>query len=137
MKLYIAGPIRGKDPEQVIEAFNTAEVKLVKCGYKLFNPLTPHAHFLGRTEELTIEELKQIFREDIQGLLTCDGVALLKGWVMSDGASGEYWIARACRMPTLNLEEWLDLENIDKAIRQQEEERDTCSECGHKKERGG
>ncbi len=119
MKLYIAGPVRGKDPQRCIDAFDAAEAQLIARDYEVFNPLTEHKHLLKEADKLTVKELKQIFREDIEGLFDCDGVVLLEKWEDSKGATGEFWIARACNMPALDLNEWLHASRVAEAILRQ------------------
>ena len=132
MKLYIAGPIRGEDPKKCVTSFDITEGELRNCGYDVFNPITDHKYLLERADVLTMEELKQIFREDISALLICDGVALLGEWQESRGACGEYWIAQACKMPTLSVDQWKDVSYVEKSIRKQQEERSVCIRCGQK-----
>ena len=108
MKLYIAGPIRGHEAE-CLKDFNDAEAALLAHDYEVYNPLEKHAHLLEKVGSLTVDELKQIFRDDIEGLLGCDGIALLPGWGESIGAQGEYFIARACQMRVEMVGDWLRL----------------------------
>lgn len=43
----------------------------------------------------------ECMKNDIRELLTCDGIAMLKGWEKSRGATLEHHIASALGMPVL------------------------------------
>lgn len=80
MKLYISGPMTGiKDYNK--PAFDYAALRLSADTYN------PAEHIV---EGLPWQEY---LKHDIQELVKCDGIALLKGWEQSRGASFEWLTA--------------------------------------------
>lgn len=97
MKLYIAGPITGIVDYK--KRFASAQKQLEHAGYGVINPTT-----LAHKDT---KNWQQCMRLDIATMVKeADGVALLKGWHMSDGAWLEYHIARALGMRVGTIEEW-------------------------------
>ena len=83
---YISGPMTGIADFNFPE-FNHVERVLVERGEKVFNP-TCHPLDCGF-------EYADYLRLDIQALLICDKIYLLKGWESSKGATLEKNIAEA------------------------------------------
>lgn len=105
MKLYVAGPYRGKTPE--IEAQNVALARgvaklLWTMGYSVLCPhLNTHEFDKPSTEsspskfgiiDYSVRALtwEEIMRGDIELLDACDGIVMLPAWQSSQGATMEY-----------------------------------------------
>lgn len=105
MNLYVIGPVTGK-PGLNREAFAEARAELVAAGY---NARIPHDFIPeGATHE-------QAMRMSLHNMLdNADGVALLDGWVGSEGSRTEYEVARACGIEMLDVRSWVE---FAKAVR--------------------
>lgn len=97
MKLYLAGPMRGK-PKFNFPAFAEAAGKLRALEHEIISPheLDLEAGLDGNAEERPFVEY---MRRDLPALLACEGVALLPGWSASRGARLEVCVAQACDLP--------------------------------------
>lgn len=85
-KVYISGPIRGKDDYRKI--FFRVEEHLTDQGYEVVNPITiPHDHE---------ETYKAYMKEDLKALLECDVIYMMWGWKESVGAQFEHKTAQMC-----------------------------------------
>lgn len=105
MKVYIAGPMRGK-PDFNRPAFDDAEALLRDLGHDVVNPcrLDEELGFFFETDEdVTPEHLKEIMARDIAALYTCDRIAMLPGWEGSSGASLERQAAHYVGIPSIEL----------------------------------
>jgi hypothetical protein len=94
IKVYIAGPMRGIQ-NQNKKSFYKAEKKLSACNlYEIYNPARMD-DAKGITEEdlENSETLKEVVRDDIDFLLNCDGIYMLRSWENSVGARAEHAIA--------------------------------------------
>lgn len=88
-KIYIAGPMTGY-PELNYPAFASASAWLRSQGHEVVSP----------AELNPIDtEYRAAMVNDIQALITCDTIYMLKGWHDSKGAKLEWHIAK-----TLNME---------------------------------
>jgi hypothetical protein len=84
-KVYIAGKISGME-EQAFELFVEAEVRLIKKGYEVINPMKlPHKHDKSWTSYM---------KECLIELLQCDLIYTLPNWHESKGATIEMNLAR-------------------------------------------
>lgn len=101
---YIAGPMRGIKHYN-FEAFENAENYLKSLGVTPINPHKIDLEITGKTaldlpdetdwSELPKEfNIKDVARRDINALLSCDFVYLLKGYMYSHGATAELMVAR-------------------------------------------
>lgn len=99
-KLYVAGPMSGI-PQDNIPAFEEAGNWLEDKGFDALLPHTidPHQHAgpcpkgpKGESQHTAPCHL----RTDIQEMLSCDGIVLLRGWEASQGARLEMSVASAC-----------------------------------------
>lgn len=89
MKLYLAGPMTGKD-ERNVPAFNEAAAKLRAAGYAVFNPAELVSNLVFAPTGTTARELRQALLEDTTFICTeAEGIALLPGWEDSLGAKAE------------------------------------------------
>lgn len=85
MKIYISGPITGRDPEQVKLAFDTAEQEIRSKGHE---PVNPHKLQNILAPETTTWE--QYMRPALALLSICDAICMLDGWIKSKGAHIEH-----------------------------------------------
>ena len=86
-KIYIAGPITGRERVDYIQHFRRAEEYLEDRGYKVMNP----AKMTAALPELSHSEYMTIC---LAVLSLCDCIFMLKGWRDSLGASMEYGYAK-------------------------------------------
>lgn len=98
MKIYISGPITGM-PNENIEAFKDAELRLKAAGFEVVNP---HENGLSK-EAPWLEHLKM----DIRLMMDCDALCMLPGWQRSRGAKVENSLAESLGYPIKVLEAWL------------------------------
>ena len=107
-KIYIAGPMRGyKNFNR--DAFAKAEERMRKLGFEVFNPIVEDdKHGIstdsetGTVEDMpgfTMETFKSIIKRDVDGILDCQAIYLLRGWTTSKGAKAEAAIAKWWNIP--------------------------------------
>ncbi len=94
LKVYMAGPVTGRDPEETIALFDKYEAMIRECQFTPVNPLK-----LGCTGENWHNDMRLC----IKALVDCNLIALLPGWQQSAGASLEEFIARSLNINTLNF----------------------------------
>jgi len=87
-KIYISGQITGLPIEEAKKNFMTAEKEIMENGHKPINPfrVSPFA---------THKNWKDYMKDDIEALINCDGIYLIKGWSNSKGARLENVIAES------------------------------------------
>ena len=87
MKIYISGKITGLNQTDVEKKFETQEFFLQSKGYVVVNPL-----------KICPFDKKKKWHDymikDIEELLRCDAIFMLKDWGQSKGARIEYEIAK-------------------------------------------
>lgn len=96
MKLYIAGPMRTR-PGLNFRAFDSAANTLRQKGHDVVNP-AEHDRSVGVDPDRPhtwANITHELFRWDVAQILDCDGVAMLPGWIDSNGAVTEYALALA------------------------------------------
>lgn len=84
-KVYLSGPITGRDEKEYKNDFNSAELWLTGLGYDVVNPVSE-----GIVKGW---EWSDYMRRDIKLLCDCDYIYLLDGWKGSGGACLEKHIA--------------------------------------------
>ncbi|MBQ0162231.1 MAG: DUF4406 domain-containing protein [Treponema sp.] len=87
MKIYISGKISGTTDYK--KRFCSAEREIRKAmggGVSIVNP--------GMMQEFTDWEWSDYMRRDIQNLMDCDAIYMLRGWRRSSGARIEHYIAK-------------------------------------------
>ncbi len=99
MRLYVAGPMTGL-PEWNRPAFAEAAARLEAAGFEVVNPAS-------LPEPCEDPEWLDWMRACIPQLLTCDGVAMLPGWVGSRGAVIETLLADDLGLPVMNVDQWV------------------------------
>lgn len=103
MKLYLAGPMRGR-PEQNFPAFREGAERLRRLGHTVWSPAEydlQHGYDPVSDPE---PALVNCMKHDLAALLECDGVALLPGWKHSTGAQLEAHVALVCGLVLLDAE---------------------------------
>lgn len=88
-RIYISGPMTGM-PQHNFPAFNAEAARLRALGYDVVNPVD-----INPDPGVTWH---QCLRNDLQALLTCDTLALLDGWMISQGAHLELHVAHRVGM---------------------------------------
>jgi len=84
MKVYISGKISGIEREARKE-FAKAELLLALNGYEPINPFN-----LDHDHDNSWEEYMKV---DIEAMLKCQAICMLKGWQESEGAKIEHTLA--------------------------------------------
>lgn len=92
-RIYISGPISGHDLEERREAFNEVESMLECQGYIVVNPMKN-----GLPAEATTHEH---MKRDIELLMTCDLIYMMRHWTHSKGCKVEFDVATAIGLPVL------------------------------------
>lgn len=84
--IYLSGPMRGHE-DCNYPLFNKRAKELRELGFTVFNP----AENFGGDQS---RDFKEYMREDFQMVCKSDTIALLPGWQKSEGATGEYTVAK-------------------------------------------
>jgi len=84
-RIYISGPMTGI-PEHNFPAFNAEADRLRALGYDVVNPVD-----LNPVEAQ--HSWHECLRNDLKELLDCDTIAMLDGWMDSNGAHLEMHVA--------------------------------------------
>lgn len=105
MRLYVAGPMRGR-PESNFPAFEDAARRLRLAGYDV---VSPHEGSPTDDPDPPEAQYQELIRRGVRLMLNCDGVAVLDGWRDSGGASFEVDVATGARKPVREVGEWLAL----------------------------
>ena len=90
-RIYISGPISGLNPEMRRKAFKETEWMLNAQGYEPVNPMEN-----GLPSDATTHEH---MRKDIELLLTCDMIYMMRLWTHSKGCKVEFDVATAIDLP--------------------------------------
>ena len=97
MKIYVSGPMRGYE-EYNFPAFYAAEEVLRTQGHEVVNPARVEEEQYGFDRHVSLEkqdfDMQTTILCDVEAVLDCDAIYLLKGWWHSKGAFAEYAIAR-------------------------------------------
>ncbi len=97
--IYISGPMTGIAGHN-FAAFDAAELALREKGWRVVSPANiARKNGVSEGSSVDSEELRQIQEQDLEALLTCKAVFMLKGWRDSKGAKAEFHVAK-----------WLQLE---------------------------
>jgi len=93
-KIYISGQITGLKLEESYRLFHEAEAELIKLGHEPVNPmkLIPYDPLFSWEDYMI---------KDIEILLKCDGIYMLRNWGVSRGARIEHFIAVESNKQTL------------------------------------
>lgn len=93
MRIYISGPISGRDAATVREEFDAAEKMILDRGHVPVNPVRIAA------EMPPDSEWKDYMAADLPELFSCDAIYQLAGWKRSKGCQLENLAAIYARMP--------------------------------------
>jgi len=100
MKIYLAGPIRGCE-NTCVEAFARAAKLLFSEGHTVFNPIEAEGGTIDARRNEDVGFRRQCFAKDTAWICYhADLVMLLPGWRGSQGASAEFYLAKAIGIPT-------------------------------------
>lgn len=92
-KIYISGPISGHDIEERRKAFKETQEFLETQGYQVENPMEN-----GLPDEATTNDH---MKRDIELLLTCDYIYMMRRWTHSKGCKVEFDVATAIGLPII------------------------------------
>ena len=92
-RIYISGPISGHDINERRAEFQRAEYEMTCRG---FDPVNPMKNGLP-AEATTHEHMKR----DIELLMTCDYIYMMRRWTHSKGCKVEFDVATAIGLPVL------------------------------------
>lgn len=107
--IYISGKIGEKVlSKATIDKFRVAQERLLSEGWNVVNPTSENFQQKAK-ENVLIEEFKwRTFKDaefdwyawlllwDMHALVLCDAIYMLKDWKESNGATAEYYFAKAC-----------------------------------------
>lgn len=103
LKMYISGKITGLPISEAKAKFREAEIMLRKIGVNPVNPFT-----VCEEIESPGTTWAEYMVKDIEALLDCEAIFMLKNWGESKGARVEYAIAQS-----LGLKIWHEYEMIN------------------------
>lgn len=83
-RIYLSGPMSNM-PDFNFPAFNAEAARLRALGYDVVNPVDINPD--------TTTPYNECLRADLKALLDCDTIAMLDGWMDSNGAHLEMHIA--------------------------------------------
>lgn len=98
MKLYLAGPMRGK-PNYNFDEFDRMEQQLKDEGYTVVSPAAMDRLYEGWDKYVpddfvvNSDFVRRCMKRDLDAIYDCDAIYLLKGWEESTGAKAEYALA--------------------------------------------
>lgn len=92
-RIYISGPISGHNIEERRKAFKEIQSQLEVQGYDPVNPMEN-----GLPAEATTHEH---MKRDIDLLMTCDYIYMMRRWTHSKGCKVEFDVATAIGLPVL------------------------------------
>lgn len=90
-RIYISGPISGHNIEERRKAFTITQTFLEAQGYEVVNPMEN-----GLPAEATTHEH---MKRDIEQLMTCDYIYMMRRWTHSKGCKVEFDVATAIGLP--------------------------------------
>jgi hypothetical protein len=95
MKLYLAGRMTGL-PMYGFPLFDAARDDLLAQGYEVVSPadLDRAVGFDGSAPNLDGFDKLAAIRRDIEAIIDCDAIYMLRGWENSTGAQAEYHLAK-------------------------------------------
>lgn len=94
-RIYISGPISGLDINKVRADFQRVENELISRGYE---PVNPVAEADRHPEDQTTH---QHMKRDIELLLTCDYIYMMRRWTHSKGCQVEFEVGTSIGLPVI------------------------------------
>lgn len=102
MKIYLAGPMRGK-PNWNFDAFDEARVRLTAMGHRVYCPAQLfRASPYEQSDKQDREHLLHVLQQDMACLYTAEAIALLPGWQDSVGTTVELATAQFLNLEVLD-----------------------------------
>jgi len=99
MKVYIAGPMRGR-PGWNHAAFNAAAKRWRDAGHEVYNPAESDlAAGVNKETAVSPQLARTLIIHGLQRLVECEAIAMLPGWENSLGALAEITLAIALDPP--------------------------------------
>ena len=96
-KVYVSGPITGRERTEVLYAFNDVRCYLEIMGFEVVLPIE---------NKLPAEAShERHMRCDFGLLLYCDYIYLMEGWMVSEGCVAELLVAKTAGIKVLHNEE--------------------------------
>ena len=92
-KIYISGPISGHDIEERRKTFQEVKVFLEAQDFEVMNPMEN-----GLPDDADIHEH---MKRDIEMLMTCDYIYMMRRWTHSKGCQVEFEVATSIGLPVL------------------------------------
>ena len=91
-RVYIAGPISGRDWKKTKTRFKDAQRRLEEAGYEVSNPCD---------HQIESGTWGDYMRQGIKAMMDCDAIFVFDDWSESKGACIEYNLARQLGMGVL------------------------------------
>lgn len=101
-RIYLSGPISGRDLDERRKAFSIVKERLKGKGYDVVNPMENGLQADADTHEH--------MRRDVELILTCDCIYMMRKWLHSKGCKLEFDLATAIGLSVIFEE--LNDENI-------------------------
>ena len=95
VKVYLSGPVTGRDRHTTEHLFGIAEKAIRNMGLEPVNPIKLCAEHMPWNEAMKV---------CIGALLDCNPIVLLPGWEESDGAQLELTIAKSLQINQLKIQ---------------------------------
>ena len=92
-RIYISGPISGHDMEERRKTFKMVQTFLEAQDYEAVNPMEN-----GLPDGATTREH---MKRDIELLMTCDYIYMMRRWTHSKGCKVEFDVATSIGLPVL------------------------------------
>ena len=108
-KVYVSGPITGREREAVLYAFNDVRCFLEIMGFEVVLPIEN-----GLPEDAPHEAH---MRRDFGLLMGCDYIYLLEGWMESHGCVAEMLVAKTAGIKVLHNEEERKYKGCDVSLK--------------------
>ena len=93
IRIYISGPISGHDIQERRKAFKIIQTFLETQDYEAVNPMEN-----GLPDDASIHDH---MKRDIEMLMTCDMIYMMRRWTHSKGCKVEFDVATAIGLPVL------------------------------------
>lgn len=95
MKLYLAGKMTGVEAFN-FPAFDAARDALMAQGYEVVSPADLDRAIGFDPTKNTLDGFDKLaaIRRDIEAIIECDAIYMLRGWENSVGATAEFHLAR-------------------------------------------